>query len=215
MSNTHTDPYLYKDVDVLKNKLELRDAEALNQFECDISFVRAMQLKAQPTKGKFDFKHLCTIHKKLFADAYAFAGKVRSIDISKGTTRFAHAPMIQGYLSGQLNKLAQENYLKGTSPEDFSARAAYYIGEINAAHPFREGNGRTTREFINQLAALNGYAIAWQNVTATEMIEAAIASMSGDNSLLEQIIRNNLYHSVARPSSTPKCTTNSKAKLRK
>ena len=56
-------------------------------------------------------------------------------------------------------KLAEKGYLKGLDATAFSTQAAHYLGEINALHPFREGNGRAQREFINQLAFKNGYFI--------------------------------------------------------
>jgi cell filamentation protein len=89
-------------------------------------------------------------------------------------------------------QLAKENHLAGLGPEAFSDRAAYYLGELNALHPFREGNGRAQREFISHLAQANGYYVAWENVSPAELLAAFIASFHGDISELAGFIRRNL-----------------------
>jgi cell filamentation protein len=92
--------------------------------------------------------------------------------------------MIEGYLGDQLKKIATENNLKGLSPEVFIQRIAYYMGEINAAHPFREGNGRVQRIFCAQLAEQAGYFIGFEDVSQETMYSAMIASFHGDQSKL-------------------------------
>jgi cell filamentation protein len=75
----------------------------------------------------------------------------------------------------------------------FSERAAYYLGEINALHPFREGNGRAQREFINHLARANGYVIDWTTMSPEEMTQASIEAFHrGDITKLAALIRYNL-----------------------
>lgn len=133
-------PYTYDGSDVLVNKFDIRDARKLEEMKRDMSSNRAFELWATPIQGDFDLKHLQAIHKKLFSDVYPFAGEIRTIDISKGNSRFAHAPMIEGYLSGEFRKLKSQNYLQGTTIDQFSEKAANVMGGINAAHPFREGN---------------------------------------------------------------------------
>ena len=79
-----------------------------------------------------------------------------------------------------------------TIPRCVGDRAAHYLGELNALHPFREGNGRAQREFVSHLAQASGYYIAWENVTQQDMLEASIQSFKGDTSKLAAIIRENL-----------------------
>jgi cell filamentation protein len=68
-------------------------------------------------------------------------------------------------------------------------RAAYFLGEINAVHPFREGNGRTQREFIRELALAGGHRLVWANHTRDEMIRASQQSfVRKDYSALEEIL---------------------------
>jgi cell filamentation protein len=92
------------------------------------------------------------------------------------------------------SQLAGEQYLRGNDSKGFCQRAAYYLGEINALHPFREGNGRAQREFIRELAVESGYEIAWDLVTQDEMFAASVASFHRGSSeafatILNKIIR--------------------------
>ena len=69
-----------------------------------------------------------------------------------------------------------------------ACRLAYYLGEINAIHPFREGNGRTQRAFVRCLAKHNGYLLSFSTISANEMVLASVESFNGDNIRLENII---------------------------
>lgn len=96
--------------------------------------------------------------------------------------------MIEAYLGGQLAKIHGENFLQGLSPEAFIRRLAFYMGEINAAHPFREGNGRVQRAFCSQLAEQAGYFMDFSEAGRDEMYAAMIASFHGDNRQLEVLL---------------------------
>lgn len=186
------DPYTYPNTDVLRNKENIRDFDVLQKAERDASIIRATELAKKPIDGNFDLSHLQKIHKKLFGDTYEWAGELRTIDISKGNSKFAHFFYIQSFLDDTFKKLKKENCLKGFEIDKFSERTAFYMGEINAAHPFREGNGRTIREFISQLAKANNYKISWDNISQKDMIQASIHSMNGDNRFLANLIRGNI-----------------------
>jgi cell filamentation protein len=77
---------------------------------------------------------------------------------------------------------------QGTDLKGLAVRGAYYLGEINAVHPFREGNGRTQREFIRELGLYNGWMIDWGRVSREEMMEASRRSLRIDNAGLEQLL---------------------------
>jgi len=79
-----------------------------------------------------------------------------------------------------------------TATVDLAGRLAHYLGEINAMHPFREGNGRTQRIFIDQLAKENGYTILWSRCSQQEMIAASVAAHHRDSNMLTHLIRLNL-----------------------
>src|SRR5205807_7169831 len=76
---------------------------------------------------------------------------------------------------GTLSEDVSEGSMRNDSNR-FCQRAAHYLGQINALHPFREGNGRAQREFIRELAVEAGYKIAWDLVTQDEMLTASVAS---------------------------------------
>jgi len=140
--------------------------------------------------GSFDCVHLKAIHKFLFQDIFPWAGQFRVVNIYKGDSPFAPPLNIQPTLADLLSKLKAERLLSGLRAEEFAPRAAFYLGEINAIHPFREGNGRAQREFIRQLAVQAGHPLSWYGFTQTQMVEASIAShMAGDYSGLEAIVR--------------------------
>lgn len=186
-----SDSYTYPDSDVLKNKGNLTDQDALEAFEADATAIRLLEISQHPIQGKFDLAHLQGIHFHIFQDVYDWAGQLRTVDISKGSSRFAHCGMIQDYLGRQLDKLPVECFLKNLPPEEFVQRIAFYMGEINAAHPFREGNGRAQRAFCGQLAEQAGYFISFDEASRDETLAAMIASFHGDQkpliALLESI----------------------------
>lgn len=114
--------------------------------------------------------HLRHLHYFLFQDVYAWAGKFRTVPIVKGSSFFARPEHIGPELQKLLVQLAGEQFLQRKDSKTFCERAAHYFGEINALHPFREGNGRAQREFIRELAVEAGYDIAWDLVTHDEML---------------------------------------------
>jgi cell filamentation protein, protein adenylyltransferase len=178
---------------VLRNKLDIRDAEQLKQVEAALTALRILELHARPLLGHFDLAHLKAIHAFTFQDVYAWAGELRQVDIIKDASRFAHFAFLEGQANKLFANLSQENYLQGLSLEQFAARAAYYLGELNVLHPFREGNGRTQRLFISALARDAGFQIAWTTVSEEQMKSASILSLfRADNSELETILLNAL-----------------------
>lgn len=186
------DSYVYPGTDVLINKEGLKDAAALEKAEANYFAVGSYELTNSPIKGNYDFKHLQQIHARLFGDLYEWAGNPRTVDISKGTSRFAHHQFIESSANQLLRQLQKENYLKGLDADQISNRAAHYLGELNAIHPFREGNGRATRHFIGQLVKEAGYHIQWENITQKQMTNAAILSFNGDTRELAGLIKDNL-----------------------
>lgn len=184
------DDYVYPGTTVLRNKADIQDQAALDAFEADATAVRMLELLEQPITGCFDFAHLCAMHRHLFQDVYEWAGEIRTVDISRDTSRFAHASLIENYLGGELRKLPVENWLRGLPPDAFVARLAYYMGEVNATHPFREGNGRTQRVFCALLAEQAGYFIDFESVDQAQMYRVMIASFNGDAKPLEALLLN-------------------------
>lgn len=171
---------------VLKNLVAASDEETLAKLESELVFLRHAELMERPMG---ECATLREIHRHLFQDVYAWAGQYRTINMQKDTEMFCHHPLIEENVERIMLGLAAEKELAGLGPEAFSERAAYYLGEINMVHPFREGNGRTQRAFLSRIAQRAGYLLAWKNVTQSEMIRASVVSArTADNSLFAGII---------------------------
>lgn len=125
----------------LENKLNITDSSELARAEEKISKTKALELFENGLLDNFEvgtFKGLCSIHQYLFSDIYDFAGKIRTVNISKGNFRFA--PVM--YLEAALKSI--DNMPQTTFDEIIEK----YV-EMNVAHPFREGNGRSTRLWLD------------------------------------------------------------------
>lgn len=179
--------YCYPGGDVLKNKLNITEAELLEYAERRLTAIRLDELLMRRMRGNFDFAHLKAIHFFIFQDLYTWAGQQRKINIAKGVL-FCEAMFIDDMAKEIFTGLKKENHLAGLNRADFVKRMAFYFGEINALHPFREGNGRTQREFFRELAKANRYKLSFVGVTEEEMIQASADSFVRDYRGLEAIV---------------------------
>ena len=169
--------YCYPDSNVLKNKLNIRDNKLLKTAEEEITLIKQMELLKNPIKGNFSKAHLMNIHKFIFEDIYSFAGKIRREQISKADTMFYPPNLIDRELDKVFAKIKEKNMLKETNEEKVFDNLAYVMAELNIIHPFREGNGRSIREFIRLMAKRMGYDLNWGNVDREELLEASILSV--------------------------------------
>jgi cell filamentation protein len=142
----NSDPYLYPGTNVLKNLRGLTDPKLLERFEARRTQRRIAELIDTLVPGRFDVGHLEAIHRCIFQDVYEWAGQFRTVNMSKGGHLFGVAAFLEPAVQETLYKLATENYLVDLDAAMFADRAAYSLGELNAAHPFRDGNGRTQRQ---------------------------------------------------------------------
>lgn len=149
----------------LENKLGLTSSADLAREEERISKKRAMELFENGILDGLEawkFASLQAIHKYLFADIYDFAGKIRAVNISKGNFRFVPLMYLQAALEN-IDKMPQ-----GT----FDEIVEKYV-EMNIAHPFREGNGRSTRIWLDQMLKKElGKVIDWSRVDKEDYLLA-------------------------------------------
>jgi cell filamentation protein len=169
--------YCYPNSNVLRNKLDIQDAATLEVAERRITAARIAELETIRLKGKLDFDHLCAIHRHVFQDVYPWAGELRNVNIAKGN-QFCLWQHLQSYAAAVFDELKTERYLLDTRAEAMPERLAYYLSEINVLHPFREGNGRAQRVFIEYLAQGSGFHVDFSGVTSKEMIEASALSFA-------------------------------------
>jgi cell filamentation protein len=187
------DPYCYPGTHILKNKWDIRNQELLSEVESTFAQQRIFELYLEmPVSGRFGLRHLQRVHHYIFQDVYSWAGKLRTVRIHKEKTTFAYPEYIKEEAKRIFVPLQQGKYLKNLEREVFIQRLAWYIGEINVLHPFREGNGRALRVFIWLLAIRAGWHIQFEDVNSDEWLVACIASYSGDlepmKVLLERIV---------------------------
>lgn len=182
--------YCYPDTDILKNKLNIHDESGLLEAEIRLVSIRLYQLQVQPVPGSFDFDHLCSIHKHIFQDLYSWAGKPRTVDIAKGNSLFCPAWNLYRYAGEIFPKFYVDCMEAKDSLEQFVRIFAAHYADLNALHPFREGNGRSQREFSRELCLQCGYLFDLTYTCRDEMLLASIDSLEkGDNKGLESIFR--------------------------
>lgn len=186
-----SDPYLIAGSTCLLNSLGIMDTQLLNEAEKEISAAAYAELILSPASPTFNLAHLCEIHHRLFGDIYPWAGNIRTTEIAKGDKLFLPYQLILVTIEAVFDQLHQEALLRGLPPDQFAQRAAYYLGRINAIHPFREGNGRTQRIMLDQLAELSGYGFQWSAVSGEQMAVACRQARIDhpDYSALERLLQ--------------------------
>jgi cell filamentation protein len=121
------------------------------------------------------------------------AGELRTVALAK-TDLFCLPEHIESYGAEISGELSGEDRLRDLDRDHFIARLAHYFGDVNALHPFRDGNGRAQRAFFAQLAADAGYRLDWQLVDPKTNADASIAAMQGD-----EVPMRNLLDEIAKP----------------
>lgn len=179
--------YCYPGTHVLKNKLNIRDENELKSAERSITSLRTAQFMQNPIDGKLDFDYLKSIHKFIFGDIYEWAGTTRTVNISKGN-QFCLCEFIEEQMISIMRRLEKENYLENLSIKKLADRLAYYIGEINAIHPFREGNGRSQRMFIECIALHNGLQLDFAKISNEEMLKASVETFNLEYEFMSEIL---------------------------
>lgn len=169
------DPYAYKGTTTLKNKLGLRDAAQLEAFELEMTTLRARE---PLPRGTFNVRHYCSVHRHLFQDVYGWAGKYRTVRTAKGGNPFCYPEYIDGEMTKLFATLPAALGADGT--ERFIAEATRFLGELNAIHPFREGNGRSQLAFMAMLSEAAGFSLDFARIRPDSFMPAMIASYAGN-----------------------------------
>ena len=150
---------------MLENKLGITSSPALAEAEERISKKKAVELFESGVLDTLEagkFASLQTIHRVLFEDIYDFAGKIRTVNLAKGSFRFAPLMYLDAALQN-IDKMPQSN---------FDQIVEKYV-EMNIAHPFREGNGRATRIWLDcMLKKEIGMVVDWSKVDKEDYLLA-------------------------------------------
>lgn len=179
------DPLCYPGTTVLRNKLNIEDQAKLDEFELPLFLTRADE--EVPT-GNLDYEHYKVVHHHLFQDIYEWAGEVRTIRIGKGGNWFCYPEYIDQEMRRIFGGMAEADYFRGLAIEDFAGEVAHVLAEINAVHPFREGNGRTQLTFLAMLMENAGFSFNADVLERERVLNAMIESFAGDETRLAKLI---------------------------
>jgi cell filamentation protein len=185
------DPYCYKGTTVLRNRLALREQEALEAFEAEATAQRFAE--PLPT-GRFGVAHYRALHRHLFGDVFPWAGKFRTVRIARAGSMFCYPEHIKSEMTQVFGSLKAKHWLRGLPTADFAREAAHFLAELNAIHPFRDGNGRTQLAFVTLLAFNASYEVDFERIEPGPFLAAMIESFQGREQSLE-----NALHDLIRP----------------
>jgi cell filamentation protein len=166
-----TNPYVYPGTEVLINKEDIRDHGDLEAFE---RIMTAARMETLPTKIPVTEDGYRRLHRYIFQDVYEWAGEYRTVNIAKGGHMFCLVPYIADQMRQRFAAIQAKSGPGLSVREEFVGRAAEHISELNAIHPFREGNGRALRAFLECLANEVGLRIALQRIDPVAWIDASI-----------------------------------------
>lgn len=170
------DPACYPGTSVLRNLPDLQDQAELEKFEVEAVGTRSL---VPPPEGLFDPTHYRALHHHLFQDVYAWAGEYRTIRTGKGGNWFCYPDHIDRQMKKLFGELSKPVFVAGGECDVFVIALAEFLGELNAIHPFREGNGRTQLIFARLLGLRAGCALRTDAVEAEPFLAAMIESFNG------------------------------------
>ncbi|MGI9386639.1 MAG: Fic/DOC family protein [Methyloligellaceae bacterium] len=179
------DPYCYPGTGTLINELDIREPGILAEFEVRVTAVRA----EEPLPGgRLSATQYRKVHHHLFQDVYSWAGRYRSTRISKGGSMFCYPENIANEMAKLFADLKRRRFFRKLSRHDFATQAAHFLADLNAIHPFRDGNGRTQLAFMTLLADRAGHPFDLDALDTDAVIPAMEASFNGDEKPLVKVL---------------------------
>jgi cell filamentation protein len=188
---TYNDPdYKYTDPQTgrLRNLAGITSSDSLAFFETAATSKRLKELANNPIKIK-DSRTLLDIHKYLFQDIYAWAGQTRTVEISKGGRQFFPLDRFGTAFSFIDNLIAEYRQVNSADISALARKLAEILDVVNFLHPFREGNGRTQREFVRVLALEKRFALNLNPADNADVYERYMSgTIDGDIDKLAELI---------------------------
>ncbi|MCB1529295.1 MAG: Fic family protein [Hyphomicrobiaceae bacterium] len=180
------DPYVYPGSTVLKNKLDIRDVEQLAAIERAITTAKFL---SPPPALDVTADGYRSLHRYIFEDVYDWAGDYRSVNIAKGNSFFCAPQFIAKQMNERFDVIRADDRILSRDSGTFAESLAEHVSELNAIHPFREGNGRTLQIWLQQMADAAGVPFELTRVPPQGWINASITSFAvGDTKPFETII---------------------------
>ena len=182
----------YEGTTCLINKFGIKDEKKLSQMETLITTAKCKELEVNPIDGNFGFEHYKAIHKYIFEDLYDWAGKIRTVSISKKGTVFTSPESIEPLADRIFSGLQKENCYIGYDNDRYIESIVDFYCRTNMLHPFREGNGRTQRVFLTQLIRHSGHDINFSTIDTDELMIATIQSANGIVDYLRNLFKESI-----------------------
>ena len=172
--------------DIVENKFGITDPDVLHNIEERIVAEKTSILLSEIYDGPPNEVFLKHVHLRLFEDIYNFAGRFREVDITKSdsSTPFCYARFLDKELYRIFDTLEKQAYLADLDRSSFARQLALLAADLNALHPFREGNGRAIRLYLILLADQAGYLLDYSRVQAAEIIDADKRAFEGNDAAL-------------------------------
>lgn len=191
------DPYLYDDVDVLQNLLNIKDDKQLETAESNITYVKLLDIDRLAEKADFSVEYLKELHHYIFSDIYEWAGKFRTIPMVKGervlggdTVRYSLPDDIEKDLIKAISDLKSVEWNR-LSIDETAKIYAEKVAALWQVHPFREGNTRTIVTFATQFAHANGFNMDKQLLkeSAGYVCDALVKASDGQYSEYHYLVK--------------------------
>ena len=176
--------YTYKNSSVLKNKLNITTEEKLKEYETKMVALKLASIDKADFKRTYDEEHLKAIHNYLFEDVYDFAGQYRLENITKDNFIFSQYQYIDENIKEVFKKTNIQS-LEDLPFEELIIKLSDFMTDLNVLHPFREGNGRATREFIREFLDKLGFEINWFEIDYNDILRASMLAVIDDSEQIE------------------------------
>jgi cell filamentation protein len=180
------DVYCYPGTTVLRNLQDLTSQRALTRFETAIT---AQRFEEPLPDGRLSVRHFRAVHHHLFQDVFAWAGKSRTVRISKEGSAFCYPEHIDRQLKQTFGALKKRQFLRYLSADEFAEQAAEFLSLLNAIHAFRDGNGRAQLAFMALVAFKAGHPLHLERLDPKRFLQAMIRSFHGDETFLIRELR--------------------------
>jgi cell filamentation protein len=176
--------YFIPGTSVLINRVGAQTAEELQDAENDLVEARVIELREAPDllgDRSYDLAFLKAIHRQLFQDVYEWAGDLRTVGIEKWDESFCPPGSIGRPMDHVAAEIHRQKQLRAISQANLARTVADLYDYTNFAHPFREGNGRSTREFFDLLLSERGAGLDWERTDQAELYSACHAARADDD----------------------------------
>ena len=176
--------YFIPGTSILRNRVGAQTAEELRNAENDLVEARVIELREAPEllgDRSYDLTYLRAIHRHLLRDVYDWAGDVRTVGLEKGDESFCPPGSINQPMDHVAAQIHHLNQLNAVQEADLARTVAYLYDYTNFAHPFRDGNGRSTREFFNLLLSERGAGLDWEKTDQAELYSACHAARANSD----------------------------------